>query len=88
MSWAVRWDDEAVGELLDLAGSDRQQVRRIRQGIGAFAKAGEGDVRKLQGRGDEWRLRVGDWRVFFTYDRGAQTLIILHVRRRNEATYR
>lgn len=22
-----------------------------------------GDVRKLQGTGDEWRLRIGDWRV-------------------------
>lgn len=27
-----------------------------------------GDVVKLTGRGDEWRLRVGDWRVRFTRD--------------------
>ncbi|MGH9063368.1 MAG: type II toxin-antitoxin system RelE family toxin [Acidimicrobiales bacterium] len=25
----------------------------------------DGDVRRLRGRQDEWRLRVGDWRVRF-----------------------
>lgn len=28
----------------------------------------QGDVRKLAGRRDEWRLRVGNWRVRFWYD--------------------
>lgn len=27
-----------------------------------------GDVVKLAGKDDEWRLRVGDWRVRFTRD--------------------
>ena len=25
------------------------------------------DFRKLTGRGDEWSLRVGDWRVRFSF---------------------
>jgi mRNA-degrading endonuclease RelE of RelBE toxin-antitoxin system len=64
--WTLRWEDEAVGDLLEIAGAHRNQAVRIRQRVNAFANAGDGDVKKLQGREDEWRLRVGDWRVCFT----------------------
>lgn len=33
-----------------------------------FAAEGLGDVRRLQGQHDLWRLRVGDWRVRFRYE--------------------
>jgi hypothetical protein len=33
----------------------------------ADAETGQGDVRKLQGPGNRWRLRVGDWRVIFVF---------------------
>jgi mRNA-degrading endonuclease RelE of RelBE toxin-antitoxin system len=33
-----------------------------------FAATGHGDVKKLQGRIREFRLRVGKWRVFLYLD--------------------
>jgi mRNA interferase RelE/StbE len=51
----------------DLRRLDRPVQRRI---IGALDRlVGDppaGDVVKLAGSDDEWRLRVGDWRVRFT----------------------
>jgi mRNA interferase RelE/StbE len=44
-----------------------------------------GDVRKLHGRGNEWRLRVGDWRVTFEYDDAAQVIVVLRVVPRGRA---
>jgi mRNA interferase RelE/StbE len=41
------------------------------------------NVKKLQGREDEYRLRVGDWRVIFTQD--GVILNVLKVRRRGSA---
>ena len=44
-----------------------------------------GDVRKLTGGMDEWRLRVGSWRVLFRYDREANVIVVGRVRDRKEA---
>lgn len=43
-----------------------------------------GDVRKLAG-GDEWRLRVGDWRVRFQIDATAREIQVLRVLPRGRA---
>ena len=37
---------------------------------------------------DEYRLRVGDWRVIFTFEDSGRTLVASRVLRRNEGTYR
>ncbi|MBK6685909.1 MAG: hypothetical protein IPG45_15660 [Deltaproteobacteria bacterium] len=39
-------------------------ARRIVEEVDAYALTGRGDVTKLQGS-DQFRLRVGDWRVIF-----------------------
>lgn len=62
------WSDEAIDSLLDLAVLDIRQARRVRQAIRQFSRSEGGDVKKLQGRREEWRLRVGDWRVIFHYE--------------------
>ena len=36
------------------------------------------DIRKLQGSEDEWRLRVGEWRVRFLYAPDG-TIVVLRV---------
>lgn len=46
---------------------------------------GHGDVRPLQGRPREWRLRIGDWRVIFTYDDETTAIVILAVLPRGRA---
>jgi hypothetical protein len=41
-----------------------RQSTRLLVAIRELGQAGRGDFKKLQGA-DEWRLRVGDWRVLF-----------------------
>ena len=43
------------------------------------------DVRKLRGKDNEWRLRVGDWRVRYRRDTEARIIVVLGVRHRREA---
>ncbi len=42
------------------------------------------DVRRLTGS-EHFRLRVGDWRVIFNYDRATQTVLVRHVLPRGRA---
>jgi len=42
------------------------------------------DLRRLQGS-DEWRLRVGDWRVRLRLDFDARTVIVVRVLPRGRA---
>ncbi|MBI2916706.1 MAG: type II toxin-antitoxin system RelE/ParE family toxin [Chloroflexi bacterium] len=44
-----------------------------------------GNTQKLHGMGDEYRLRVGDWRVLFRSDVPARTIVVLQVRPRGWA---
>lgn len=43
-----------------------------------------GDVMRLTGS-EEWRLRVGEWRVRFGLDRDARTVLVLRVLSRGRA---
>ncbi len=44
-----------------------------------------GDLQKLHGSREEWRLRVGDYRVRFLPDSGSQVIAILRVLPRDQA---
>ena len=50
----------------------------------AIDRLPDGDVRRLQGR-DEWRLRVGEWRVVFTIKTDVKTILVLTVAPRGRA---
>jgi mRNA interferase RelE/StbE len=52
----------------DLARLDRIVQARIDAALVRFATTGRDDVKSLQGRPGELRLRVGKWRVFFSLD--------------------
>jgi len=41
--------------------------------------------KKLKGTDDEYRLRIGDYRVFYTIDDKKRTVVIYHVAHRREA---
>lgn len=40
---------------------------------------GNVDVKALRGYSDLWRLRVGDWRIWFTFDSARQTVVVAAV---------
>lgn len=47
----------------DLRGLDRETARRVFDAVERFVASGHGDIRKLKGTTNEFRLRVGDWRI-------------------------
>lgn len=69
----------------DLRRLDPQVRRRVERGLRDLA-AGEGGTseRKLKG-GEEWRLRVGDWRVRFERDVEARTILVVRILPRGRA---
>jgi len=44
-----------------------------------------GDVKRLRGTADEWRLRVGDWRIRFVFHPRTRTVEVLRVLPRGRA---
>lgn len=69
----------------DLAGLDSPTRLRIAAAIQRLAQNGAGDIKKLQGVDPpEYRLRVGDFRVRFSYP-DFETVRVNRVRNRKEA---
>ena len=75
-----QWTEQAKGELRKI---ERQQAMNILLELTRYGATGEGDVKRLK-NSDQYRLRVGDYRVrFLALEDG--TLRIVHVRRRKDA---
>jgi mRNA-degrading endonuclease RelE of RelBE toxin-antitoxin system len=80
-----RWDFEALRSLVELARSDIAQAPRLLQVVKAFVEERRGDVKKLQGRPGEWRLRSGDWRAIFMRSPDGPGIVILAIDNRRDA---
>ncbi len=76
----VVWETPAVEALNEL---QRALRKRLMDAVRTHAAGGRVDIKKLAGRGDEWRIRVGDWRVIFTTS--ADTITVLAVDNRRDA---
>jgi mRNA interferase RelE/StbE len=50
----------------DVRALDKPTAMRVLSALHRFAESGAGDVKALQDR-EELRLRIGDYRLFFTY---------------------
>jgi mRNA interferase RelE/StbE len=83
MSWPVVLTPSAQRDLRRL---DPPIAKRILEALARFADTGQGDLRRISGSYlQEWRLRVGDWRVLFRRDDVQHLLIVLYIRHRGEA---
>lgn len=83
MSWQLRWARPAVQDLNNL---DPPAKKRIVSKVERFASTGHGDVAKLRGYDqDRYRLRVGDWRVLFSYELEGEVLLVRRVAGREDA---
>ena len=60
-------------------------VSRIRDAATRYATLDVGDVVKLAGSGNTYRLRVGDWRILFGLEEGGRLMVILRVLNRRDA---
>lgn len=69
----------------DLRRLDRPDARRVVEALDRFVQEPrDGDIRKLQGS-TEWRLRVGELRVRFTFDDDARVIHVVRVLPRGRA---
>jgi mRNA interferase RelE/StbE len=70
----------------DLQRLDPQTRARIVGGIERYVDTGAGDVRRLRGQHRGlWRLRLGEWRVLFVYQRDQNAIEFERVSPRREA---
>lgn len=84
MNLTVLWRAQAADAVAELARHDPNTARRIHQRVVTFAGTGQGDVKKLAGPDDRWRLRIGSWHVIFAFDPPG-TLTVLTVQDRRDA---
>ncbi|MGD0694349.1 MAG: type II toxin-antitoxin system RelE/ParE family toxin [Terriglobia bacterium] len=68
----------------DLRAIDRETAMQILRAIDRYLTTGAGDVKKLQPPRQEFRLRVGDYRLLFL-SREELTIEVVRVRHRREA---
>ena len=83
MRWRIVVTPRAERELKGLPTRDQGRVRAGLDGLAEFPA--QGDLSKLRGRENEWRLRVGDWRVRFQVDRTNHFIVVLRVLHRSRA---
>jgi mRNA interferase RelE/StbE len=81
---------------VDLAAPARKRLKRIPQGDLLRLRSAietmktdpfQGDVRKLHEGLEGYRLRVGNWRIFFDIHRTEGLIVITAIERRTSTTY-
>ena len=81
----IRWSRPAERDLDRIQRHSSQVARRIFDAANRYAETGNGDVTKLTGEAGLYRLRVGDWRVIFSYEDGGLVVLALRVLNRRDA---
>ena len=81
MNRHAEWTKRALKEAARLDAPTRL---RVLAAIKRLCEENYGDVRRLQGVGEVYRLRVGDWRVIFSYQDDL-TILVHRVRPRGDA---
>lgn len=73
----VIFTKSATKDLRKLPGAD---AAAIIAKLSAFAETGAGDVKKLAGSENEYRLRHGNWRALFEIEDGVIVVRVAHRR--------
>jgi mRNA interferase RelE/StbE len=81
--WQILVTPNARRELRDIPARDRAAIAEALDRL--VDSPGSVGVRKLTGRSNEWRLRVGRWRVIFEFDNPQGTIRVLNVLPRDKA---
>lgn len=81
MDYAIAYTPQAVKDLAALPEKIREQIKKKIAGLRAWG----GDIKKLEGNSNIYRLRSGDYRILFTLENGTVTILILRILNRKEA---
>jgi mRNA interferase RelE/StbE len=68
-----------------MPGKTAQALLERMKSVAADPFGAHANVNPLTGLKDRYRLRVGDWRALYRVDRGAGEVVLLDVRKREEA---
>lgn len=79
----VEFNPRAIKELKEVDRKTRKRIEVAIQGLKIVPP--QGDIKKLKGIKGELRLRVGDWRVIFSYDFENRKVLISDILPRREA---
>ena len=79
MPWSVRWTDQAIR---DLSKVDPPVARRIVAKLDQATGHPEHFFRRLVGA-DEYKLRVGDYRLLAAFDHETRTILVERVDHRS-----
>lgn len=81
--WTVEFDQRGKKDFLAI--KDMRLARRIRAAIEALAEDPRPPgCRKLEGRENEWRVRVGTWRVIYQIEEDRVVVLVIRVAPRGE----
>lgn len=82
----IQWTDKAARQLRKIADKTiRQHIYQEAQTLADFPQCA--NIKKLTNSRYPYRLRVGNWRVLFTFDGEIRIVTIKEVKTRNERTY-
>ena len=76
----VLWYQDAVDDFAQLFSQNSKQAQRVLAAVRSFAREERGDLKKLTGS-EQWRLRVGDWRVMMVLAGSLAYVTEIHNRR-------
>ena len=85
MNRRVVWETQAVENLLIVSRQNAALANRCIEAVRRYTHGGGGDVKKLQGNTDAWRIRVGDMRITFEVDDALGAISVLTVVNRRDA---
>ena len=83
MEWRIVISPRAEREIKRLTPPDLGRVRAALDALNAFPSIG--DLRKLAGRENQWRLRAGNWRILFQPNYQDHVVVVLRVLPRGRA---
>ncbi len=69
-------------DLIRLGAADSKKVAKKIQQLSLFPKSPQLNIKKMKNKNDIFRLRVGDIRVLFSYDKKRQMLILTQAKYR------
>ena len=85
MTWTVIVAKAARKQLAKFPVKDQDRIVAAVQAMAIDPFSG--DILKLEGQGDRWRRRVGNYRVFFSVHLRSRTVAVTMISRRTSTTY-
>lgn len=81
----IKWTRKAYKQMAKIASKDQQAIYVKTRELKVFPNTN--NVKQLKNHQYPYRLRVGNYRVFFEYDGQVKIVQIQEVKKRDERTY-